>query len=111
MKLIIAGSRHFRDYNYVKECIEDSGLVPSEIISGGATGVDSLAIRYATDMNILLTVVEANWITNGKAAGPIRNKKMAELGDILLAIRTNGKGTQNMIKEMRKLKKRVIIYD
>jgi len=38
-------------------------------------------------------------------------KKMAELGDILLAIRTNGKGTQNMIKEMRKLKKRVIIYD
>ena len=49
MKVVIAGSRHFIDYEYVRDCVNDSKLDITEIISGGASGVDFLAIMYAKE--------------------------------------------------------------
>ena len=111
MKVVIAGSRIFNDYKYVEKCVDNSGIEISEIISGGAYGVDTLAIRYATKHNIPLTLVEAQWGLYGNAAGPIRNKQMALVCDALIAIKTSGKGTQSMIKEATKLGKVVVCYD
>ena len=110
MKVIIAGSRHFNDYKYFLECISNADIEIDEIVSGGATGVDEMAERYAEQFNIPIEVVPANWGKYGLAAGPIRNREMAEIGDVLIAIKTSGKGTQSMIREARLRGKGVIEY-
>ncbi len=53
----------------------------------------------------------ADWDTNGRSAGPIRNKQMAEYGDALLLI-WDGKsaGSRNMKETMEKLNKPVYEY-
>jgi hypothetical protein len=87
MKTIIAGSRDIRDYDVLKEAIAyaDYGI-PTEIVSGAAQGVDRLGERFAKELDVECTQFEADWDEKGKAAGPIRNKEMAEYGDCLLAI-------------------------
>lgn len=93
MKLIIAGSRHF-DLS-VKELhglILTFDLYPSEIVSGGASGIDSATIDfynvYKDDYPIPLKIkmFYADWTKHGKAAGPIRNAKMAKYADALLLV-------------------------
>ena len=51
-----------------------------------------------------------DWNKHGKAAGPIRNRQMAEYADCLIAV-WDGKsrGTKNMIDEMNKLMKPVFL--
>lgn len=104
MKLIIAGSRHFTNitrYDIEKYInffnIEDI----TEIISGGASGVDNAASWYAKENNILFTLFSADWHKYGKVAGPIRNEEMALYGDELLLI-WDGKsrGSRNMHMKM-----------
>lgn len=108
MILIIAGSRN------LKVTIEDLDsyitndfvINPSSIISGGATGIDTCANKYANYKKIAFIPFPADWKKHGKAAGPIRNKLMAEHGDVLLLIWDGkSKGSASMKKEMEKLNK------
>ena len=107
MKLIIAGSR---DLDVLPETIEGLiphfDLAPSEIVCGGATGVDWSGHQWAVRHNRKIKMFLADWSKFGKMAGPIRNKQMAEYADELLLI-WDGKsrGSANMRLEMRKLKK------
>lgn len=103
MRVIIAGGRDFTDFDYFKAYMN---TIPpwveiSEVVSGGATGVDSLAIEWATMYNIPYKVFHAEWDRLGKRAGPIRNAEMAVYADGLIAF-WNGesKGTKNMIDQM-----------
>lgn len=100
MKVIIAGSREITDYGEVCEAIRNSHFIITEIISGGARGVDSLAITYAKNNNIPLVVYNAEWDLYGKAAGHIRNKLMADKADALIALWDgHSRGTKNMITQ------------
>jgi hypothetical protein len=125
MKLIIAGSRYMEDYDVVRRAVYSfaktlySTGIPlplntwiSEIISGGAKGVDTLGEKFARENKIDLTIMEANWDRYGRAAGPRRNFRMAQYGTHLLAIpqSTTG-GTQNMMDTMLTEKKPVFVYD
>ena len=69
------------------------------IISGGATGVDSVAIDWAVTHWCGFKEYPADWGKFGKAAGYLRNKQMLNEGkpDIVIAF-PGGKGTANMIK-------------
>ena len=102
-KTIIAGCRDFNDYSFLCECIAKSGIEINTIISGCANGVDKLGEKYAIEHNIKLEYYPADWNTHGKAAGPIRNRQMAENADALIAI-WDGKsrGTKNMIDSAKK---------
>ena len=104
MKTIIAGGRDIHDYQLVLDAIKESQFGISTVVSGGAKGVDALGERYAESMNLALNVFEADWATHGRAAGPIRNRKMAENAEALIAV-WDGKsrGTKNMIETARKL--------
>lgn len=111
MKVIIAGSRNFP---YGTEVIDQvwkySGYHINELVSGGAKGVDSVAIRAAHGKIPIKTFLP-DWEKYGKAAGPIRNREMAEYADALIAIWDGeSKGTKNMIAEMEKLGKPVFVY-
>ena len=112
MKTIVAGSRTYNDYDLVKKKLNEHRKTNklTEIVSGGAKGVDTLGEQYAEEYNINLKIYRADWKTHGRAAGPLRNRKMAEYADCLVAVWDGqSKGTKNMIETMHKLKKPVYI--
>lgn len=104
MKVIIAGGREIYDYQLVLDAITEANFDITTVVSGGAKGADTLGEQYASNMNIALNVYPADWQKNGRAAGPIRNRKMAENAEALIAI-WDGKsrGTKNMIETAIKL--------
>ncbi len=126
MKIIIAGGRNANDYLMVKKAIEESKFNIQEIISGGAKGADSLGEKYAKENNIKLTIFKAEWkninvsevLVKHNSYGPynalaghIRNRKMGDYGDGLIAIWDGrSKGTKNMIDYVKKLNKKIYIY-
>jgi len=67
-------------------------------VSGGAPGADHEGERFAKADNIPLTVFSAQWIKYGKAAGPKRNREMAEYADAVVLF-PGGKGTESMYRE------------
>lgn len=104
MRVIIAGGRNIHDYEIVKDAIKKANLSIDTVVSGGAKGVDALGEQYAIEMNLSLHIYYADWEKNGRAAGPIRNRKMAENADALIAIWDGqSRGTKNMIETATKL--------
>ena len=98
--MAIVGSRNFKNYSAFKSIIEPiiKRHDEIEIVSGGARGVDELAKRYAKLNKIPYTEFLADWDEHGKAAGPIRNKQIAEYCDEAIAIPYGvSKGTYNTI--------------
>jgi len=106
MKLIIAGSRTIFDYNALCNFF-DSLKFPSsitEIVSGGANGVDALGERLAKERGIYLNPdnpFKPKWSEYGPMAGKIRNHAMAEYADALLLF-WDGKspGSRDMKSQM-----------
>lgn len=80
-----------------------------EIVSGGASGVDTCAEEYADLVGLHFSGFPANFHKYGRAGGPIRNARIAQYSDVLLAIHEgkNTPGTNSCIKEFRKLGKEV----
>lgn len=114
MKLIIAGSRTlFPSYSFIMDVIRMHNITKNEpiteIVSGRAIGVDQEGEHFASHMNIPVKpfpVEKKDWDRLGKAAGPIRNKRMAEYADCLLLIWTgDSPGSKSMEKEMKRLNK------
>lgn len=107
MKLIIAGGRNVRcDHEFIHDHLLEAGIKPSEIVSGGASGIDRAGEIYADKLGLILTRFLPEWDLYGKSAGPIRNRQMAEYGDALLLI-WDGKsrGSLSMKEEMERLNK------
>lgn len=106
MKLIIAGTRDMQvTTKLMHEMVE---LMKAEhrfdhidtILSGKAPGIDACGERYAHEYNIPVEPHPAKWGEYGKAAGPYRNREMAQAGDALLLV-WNGtsRGSRNMLNE------------
>lgn len=84
----------------------------TEIVSGGAKGIDKAGERFASKYELPLKRISANWEKLGKKAGFIRNVEMANYADSLLAIWDGkSKGTEHMINTMNKLKKQVYLFE
>ena len=111
MKVIVAGSRDIVDYEIVKSAIVSSGFQITEIVSGGARGVDKLGEKYAKENNIPFVVFPANWDLYGKKAGYLRNSDMAKYANGLVAVWDGvSKGTGHMIDLAQKNNLQVYIY-
>jgi hypothetical protein len=112
MKTIIAGSRNINNYSLLCRVMKDVPWEITEVVCGKARGVDTLGERWAHEHGIPVKEFPADWDTHGKAAGPIRNKQMAEYADALVALRLNkSAGTTHMINTMIKMNKRVYWED
>ena len=61
MKTIVAGSRSIIDYKIVKRAIESCGFIITELVSGGANGVDKLGERYAYENSIPIVQFIPDW--------------------------------------------------
>ena len=114
MKTIIAGGRNITNPKVVSRAIKSaiaSGLEVTEVVTGGAKGVDSIAHRMAVAGGIETKPFPADWDTHGKAAGPIRNRQMAEYADALIAVWDGeSRGTGNMIDEAKARGLEVFVY-
>lgn len=112
MKTVVAGSRNLTDKDLVFGCIEKSKVAITELVSGGAKGVDLLGEAYALEKDIQVIPFWADWRKHGKAAGPIRNKEMAEYADCAIVIWDGeSAGARNMIENMRSLGKRLVLWN
>ena len=114
MRTIIAGSRGVTDYAVVCEAMSSIGEDVTEVVSGGAFGVDMLGEQWARNRNIpvkLFPVTPMQWQIHGKSAGPKRNRAMAEYASALVAIWDGkSKGTKNMIEEAEKCGLTIFIH-
>lgn len=103
MKVAIIGSRNAGKLTVFKI----SQHVPADctqIISGGATGVDSLAEQYARENNIPFVEVTPDYKIFGRQAPLVRNSKIVELADKVLAFWDyQSKGTAHTISECVRL--------
>lgn len=105
-RLIVAGSRSITDVctseearDFVFAAVDMTPFEIKEIVSGTASGVDGIGELYASERDIPVERFPADWDTHGRAAGPIRNQKMAEYADAALIVRVNGSaGSTNMIE-------------
>ena len=106
MKLIIAGGRNY--HLTASDLLQLDDLPISMVISGGATGADAGGEQYAADRDLPVKVFRADWLHQGKAAGPRRNRRMAEYADAV-ALFSGGRGTASMHREA--VKAEIQIYD
>ena len=101
MKIAVIGSRSITEID-LKPYISTF----DEIVSGGAKGIDSCAAEYARKNNIKLTEFLPEYSKYGKAAPIIRNKKIVDYADEVIAFWDGkSKGTLSVIKYAEKSKK------
>jgi len=113
MRVAIVGSRNIEndeEYWYKKIC----GSIPkncTEIVSGGADGIDTLAGRYAKEHGLLIKVFYPEYGRYGKSAAFIRNTRIVDYAHFIIAF-WDGKsrGTADTIIKCWQFNKPVEIF-
>ncbi len=110
MKLAVVGSRDFSDLSMVEKVLTVDVNRITEIVSGGARGVDTAAAAFAEKQGIKIKVFLPDWDKFGRAAGPIRNKQIVEYCDEIIAF-WDGKspGTKSSLMLARNLEKNTTV--
>ena len=103
MKILVCGGRDYgltRDErNYILDTLMKfyERHKVTEVITGGASGVDTVALNWAKDNNIIHYRCPANWKKYGRAAGYIRNREMLiEHKPDYVIVFPGGSGTEDM---------------
>jgi len=104
MILVVAGGRDYvfdtRDMYFLDDIVKKYSMTSpiKMVLTGGASGADWCGLMWANIRGYPYRIHYADWERLGKAAGPIRNRVLAERGTVL-AVFPGGKGTENMIKQ------------
>ena len=112
MRIIICGSRDWVDDSVMRHFLQHWGGPYSPlhrreiaIVHGDARGADKMADQIARGLGFSVEPHPADWRGQGRAAGPIRNKLMLDLGvDLVAAFKVGFDGTmkrggtENMVK-------------
>lgn len=103
MRVIIAGSRTITSKLALLTALVKSGFTITEVVCGGASGVDTLGFDWARANSVPVKTILPDWKKHGKAAGQIRNREMGDYAEALIAI-WDGKsrGTKGMIDYAKK---------
>ena len=110
MKLIIAGSHSFRDYQLLCQTLAPECPRITQVLTGGARGAEQLGYRWAWKHAVKHQLFRADWERFGKSAGARRNFQMAQAGDMLLAFWDGqSPGTAHLVQCMRQLDKPVVV--
>lgn len=107
MKIAIIGSRSLTSVD-LSEYIPD---YVTEIVSGGAKGIDTCAKEFADKNNIKLTEFLPEYNKFKKGAPLVRNLKIIKYSDEIIAFWDGkSKGTKYVIDNCEKLNKKVTVY-
>lgn len=98
--VLVCGGRNYRNnavvWGKMNMLLASRGI--SLVVTGGASGADMLAEKWAVANDIRYVVFKPDWESYGPAAGPIRNKRMLDecKPDLVIAF-PGGKGTADMV--------------
>ena len=107
MKIAIIGSRNLK----VEALDEYLPSEVSEIVSGGAVGIDSCAREYAIRNEIKLTEFLPEYDKYKRGAPIVRNRKIVEYADEVIALWDGeSRGTLSVIKYCEKSGKKCRIF-
>lgn len=111
IRLLVCGGRGFdkfdawnwlegNAYDYISDKLGINRPRLSCLIQGGTLGADEGAKEWGRSEGLRVITYKADWAMFGKAAGPIRNKRMIVEGkpDIVIAF-PGGRGTADMVKQ------------
>lgn len=106
MKTLIAGSRSIDTFDLSPYVPKDTTL----IISGGATGIDTLAEEYANKHKISKLILLPQYSIYGKVAPIKRNETMVDIADTVIIV-WDGKsrGTKQTLQYATKKNKKIIL--
>lgn len=105
--IMVTGSRDWTDKRFVWKVLD--GIAERErakdpevrftVIHGGASGADRFAGEWANNRGHSEHTVVAQWRRYGRAAGPMRNRQLVQMGpDVVAAFRLDGsRGTSDAI--------------
>ena len=116
MKLLVCGTREIADIDYIFKRLDEIFYEYdiTELIEGGADGVDSLAGLYAVSHGIKHKTVYPKYNIHGDRAPLVRNEEMVDECDGGVAI-WDGKstGTAHTISLLRQQNKllKVFLYE
>ena len=106
MKVLFTGDRNWTDRESIRKRIS---ILPSdtEIVFGDASGVDYIAGTEAVIQGYKVNGPHiADWNKHGRAAGPIRNRKMLDQKpDLVIAFHPfldGSKGTKDCVNEAKR---------
>ena len=106
MKTAVVGSRNL-NVKFIRYYIP---AATSEIVSGGAKGVDAFAKKYAEEMNCKYTEFLPDYEKYGRVAPLRRNDEIIDYADIVVAIWDGkSKGTKYVIDKCKKIGKSLIV--
>jgi hypothetical protein len=113
MKVIVAGSRGITDAKLVHGIIDRCPFQITEIVSGGAMGVDKMGESWATDHKVPIKSFTPHYQMEDPRVAPLlRNIDMANYADALVAVWKDGShGTKHMIDQMQKLQKLYVVIE
>ena len=107
MKVAVVGSRNLTVtdlHRYLPQGV-------TEIVSGGARGIDTCASEYAHQAGLKLTEFLPDYPRYGRGAPLRRNLEIIRYADEVIAFWDGqSHGTRFVIEECRKLGKKVIVY-
>ena len=114
-RVAVEGCRKYENYEEAKEyidfCIREiRKKYTLMFVSGGCRGADALGERYAAENGFKTEIYPALWEKYGRAAGPERNKKIAEISDYIICFWDGqSKGTKSLLRFAEKAGKPVKI--
>ncbi len=107
MKIAVVGSRNLcPSETQLAEVLSEA----TEIVSGGAKGVDTRAADYANQHGIRLTEFLPQYALYGRAAPILRNREIVDYADkIIVFWDGSSKGTRSVIDYAEKVKKPCVV--
>lgn len=113
MKVVVAGSRDFKDIELVYSFINQCPFKITELVSGGAAGVDRIGEMWAEENNVPTKKFIPEYHSLNPIVAPLlRNVEMAEYADALIAIwKDRSNGTKHMIEQMIKRNKPYVVME
>ena len=107
MKVAVIGSRNLKIESLGKYLPKET----DEIVSGGASGIDACAARWAKEHGLALTEFLPQYEKYGRAAPILRNRQIAEYADCAVAFWDGtSRGTNYTVQEFKKRGKMVWVY-
>jgi predicted Rossmann-fold nucleotide-binding protein len=107
MNIAVVGSRNRFDKEYIHKVLDDFVRRGDVIVTGGATGVDTIALDYAVNK-----VIEIHEHFPSPPDYHSRNVKIATECEVMLAFPgKQSRGTWDTVNVARKLGRRVIVFE
>ena len=112
MNVAIVGSRRFPNLELVRHYVQHAMVKGDVLITGGAPGVDREAARAADLCGIKVVVFLPHWNRWGPAAGQIRNQRVVDKCDRLVAFWDgSSRGTADALRRVQAAGKPFKVFD